>query len=88
MDGLDLTLKNLGPCNFRIFGGGDATYYESYDKDDLVWGVEATGWFRFLVDRLLNILMYWTPAVRRGGAFAGSQAAGAPGYAHNCFYVK
>ena len=50
MDGLDLTLKNVGPVNIRVFGGGDATYYESYDKDDLVWGVEATG--LFLQDRL------------------------------------
>jgi len=45
MDGLDLQFKNVGPFNFRVFGGGDATYYEAYDKDDLVWGVEVNGLF-------------------------------------------
>jgi hypothetical protein len=45
MDGLDLTFKNVGPVNFRIFGGGNTTYYESYDADDLIWGAEITGLF-------------------------------------------
>jgi hypothetical protein len=45
MDGLDLVLNNVGPLNFRLFGGGDATYYEDYDKSDLVWGAEVNGLF-------------------------------------------
>ena len=45
MDGLDLTLKNIGPVSFRLFGGGDATYYNDYDSDDLIWGAEAKGLF-------------------------------------------
>ena len=32
MDGLDLVLNNIGPFNFRVFGGGDATFYEDYDQ--------------------------------------------------------
>jgi len=45
MDGLDLVLNNVGPLSFRLFGGGDATYYEDYDQDDLVWGAEVNGIF-------------------------------------------
>jgi hypothetical protein len=45
MDGLDLVLNNVGLFNFRLFGGGDATYYEDYDQDDLVWGAEINGLF-------------------------------------------
>ena len=45
MDGLDMTFNNIGPVNFRLFGGGDATYYEDYDKDDLLWGAEVYGLF-------------------------------------------
>ncbi len=60
MDGIDLTLNNVGPVNFRLFGGGDATYYEDYDKDDLIWGAEANG--SFLQKRLklgLSYLQKW-----------------------------
>ena len=45
MDGLDLVFNNIGIFNFRLFGGGDATYYEDYDQDDLVWGAEVSGLF-------------------------------------------
>jgi hypothetical protein len=45
MDGLDLVLNNVGLFNFRLFGGGDTTYYEDYDQDDLVWGGEVNGLF-------------------------------------------
>jgi hypothetical protein len=60
MDGLDLNFNNLGPLNFRVFGGGDATYYEDYDQDDLVWGAEVNG--LFLQDSLnlgLSYLQKW-----------------------------
>lgn len=45
MDGLDLKLNRVGPVSLRFFGGGDATYYEDYDKDDLIWGAEINGLF-------------------------------------------
>ncbi|KPK27954.1 MAG: hypothetical protein AMJ61_03960 [Desulfobacterales bacterium SG8_35_2] len=60
MDGLDITFNNVGPLNFRFFGGGDATYYESYDKDDLLWGAEVYG--LFLQNRLnlgLSYMQKW-----------------------------
>jgi hypothetical protein len=60
MDGLDLTFNNVGPVNFRLFGGGDATYYEDYDKSDLVWGAEVNG--LFIQDRLnlgLSYMQTW-----------------------------
>jgi hypothetical protein len=60
MDGLDLVLNNVGHFNFRFFGGGDATYYEDYDKSDLVWGAEVRGFF--LQERLdlgLSYLQTW-----------------------------
>jgi hypothetical protein len=45
MDGVDLVFNNVGPVNIRLFGGGDATYYEDYDQDDLLWGTEVYGLF-------------------------------------------
>ena len=59
MDGLDLTFKNIGPVNFRFFGGGDATYYEDYDSDDLVWGAELYGTFFTDLDLGLSYLQKW-----------------------------
>jgi hypothetical protein len=60
MDGLDLTIRNLGPIDVRFFGGGDATFYESYDADDLLWGLETSG--LFMQDRLnlgVSYLQKW-----------------------------
>jgi len=60
MDGLDLTFNNVGPVNFRLFGGGNATYYEDYDSDDLLWGAEVFG--LFMQDRLdlgLSYVQTW-----------------------------
>jgi hypothetical protein len=60
MDGLDLKFKNLGRFNFRLFGGGDATYYEDYDKDDLVWGAEVNGLFlKETLNLGLSFLQKW-----------------------------
>ena len=59
MDGLDLTFNNLGLVNFRIFGGGDATYYENYDSDNLVWGAELYGTFFTDLDLGLSYLQKW-----------------------------
>ena len=60
MDGLDLIFNGVGPFKFRLFGGGDATYYDDYDSDDLIWGAEVNG--LFLQDRLdigLSYLQTW-----------------------------
>jgi len=61
MDGLDLTFNSVGPFSIRFFGGGDVSYYESYeDYDDLVWGAELSG--LFLQDSLnlgLSYLQKW-----------------------------
>ena len=56
MDGLDLVFNKVGPFNFRLFGGGNATYYEDYDASDLIWGAEVNG--LFLQDRLNVGLSY------------------------------
>ena len=52
MDGLDLSLKNVGPLKFRFFGGGDATFYNGYDADDLMWGAEISS---ALLENKLNL---------------------------------
>jgi len=60
LDGLDLIFNKVGPFNFRLFGGGYATYYEDYDSDDLIWGAEVNG--LFLQNRLtlgLSYLQTW-----------------------------
>jgi len=60
MDGLDLTIHNLGPVSLRLFGGGDATYYEDYDSDDLMWGVEISGlYMRNRLNLGLSYLQKW-----------------------------
>ena len=56
MDGLDLNFNKVGPFNFRLFGGGNATYYEDYDSEDLIWGAEVNG--LFLQNRLNLGLSY------------------------------
>jgi hypothetical protein len=59
MDGLDLTVNNLGPVNVRAFGGGDVTYYENYDSDNLVWGAEVYGTFFNDLDLGVSYLQKW-----------------------------
>ncbi|PLX79098.1 MAG: hypothetical protein C0616_12440 [Desulfuromonas sp.] len=40
MDGLHLEYSGLGPVEIELFGGGDVSYYEGYNAEDLVFGVE------------------------------------------------
>jgi hypothetical protein len=54
MDGLLVKLKDIGPAGFRLFGGGNATYYEDYDADDLIWGAEINGHFNNSFDLALS----------------------------------
>ena len=52
MDGLNLSVRNVGPLKLRIFGGGDATFYEGYEADDLMWGAEVSS---VLLQNRLNL---------------------------------
>ena len=45
MDGLYLDYHNLGPLGVRVFGGGDVSYYDSYNAKDLIDGIELYGNF-------------------------------------------
>jgi hypothetical protein len=45
MDGLRLDYGFLDKHRFTLFGGGDVSYYEGYDEDDLIYGVELAGSF-------------------------------------------
>ncbi|MBW2185610.1 MAG: hypothetical protein JRG71_04150 [Deltaproteobacteria bacterium] len=45
MDGLHLTYHDLGPFDVTLFGGGDVAYYEGYNAEDLIGGIELSGTF-------------------------------------------
>lgn len=45
MDGLHLTYHGLGPFDVTLFGGGDVAYYEGYNAEDLIDGIELSGTF-------------------------------------------
>jgi len=40
MDGVLLKYRNLGPFSVSLFGGGDVSYYEGYNAEDLIGGAE------------------------------------------------
>lgn len=42
MDGLHLTYHDLGPFDVTLFGGGDVAYYEGYNAEDLIDGIELS----------------------------------------------
>ena len=42
MDGLHLTYHDLGPFDVTLFGGGDVAYYEGYNAEDLIGGIELS----------------------------------------------
>ncbi|MFA5517031.1 MAG: hypothetical protein WDA20_12165 [Desulfuromonadales bacterium] len=48
LDGIRLKYRNLGPLAIEVFGGGDVSFYEGYDEEDLVGGVEVSGRFKNL----------------------------------------
>lgn len=50
MDGLALDYSFLGDYQLKLFGGGDVTYYEGYNLQDVIAGVELSG--RFFDDNL------------------------------------
>jgi len=45
MDGLYLDYHDLGPLDVSLFGGGDVTYYEGYNAEDLIGGMDVSGSF-------------------------------------------
>jgi hypothetical protein len=59
LDGLDLTLRDLGPLAFEVFGGGDVSFDEDYSADDLVWGAQVNGAFPGHLDLGLSYLQKW-----------------------------
>lgn len=56
MDGLYLDYRNLGPVDITLFGGGDVSYYEGYNAEDLIVGGEIGS--RTLVDNLAASISY------------------------------
>ncbi len=48
MDGIRLKYNNLGPLAVELFGGGDVSFYEGYNAEDFVAGVEVSGRFKNL----------------------------------------
>lgn len=45
MDGLSLNYAFNKNYTARVYGGGDVTYYENYDIEDLIGGIELSGKF-------------------------------------------
>jgi len=56
MDGVRFDYSDLGPLAVELFGGGDVTYYEGYDKGDIVFGGQLSS--RKLVKNLKAALSY------------------------------
>jgi len=59
MDGLKLDYSFLGNYRASIFGGGDVNYYEGYNAQDLIGGVEIAGRFFKTLDLGLSYLQKW-----------------------------
>ncbi|BCR05996.1 hypothetical protein DESUT3_30650 [Desulfuromonas versatilis] len=59
MDGLKLDYGFLGNYRLSLFGGGDVTYYEGYNADDLIAGTELSGRFLQSLDLGLSYLQKW-----------------------------
>lgn len=59
MDGLALKINDIGPLDFRIFGGGDVKYHEIYSTADLVAGFEVAGRFFDSLDTNFSFLQRW-----------------------------
>ncbi|MEE9518527.1 MAG: hypothetical protein V3V52_15575 [Candidatus Adiutricales bacterium] len=59
MDGLALKINDIGPLDFRVFGGGDVKYHEIYSTGDLLVGFEAAGRFFNSLDLNLSYLQKW-----------------------------
>lgn len=59
MDGLKLDYGFLDNFNLTLFGGGDVTYYEGYNADDLIVGTELSGRFMDTLALGLSYVQKW-----------------------------
>ena len=59
MDGLNVKYRNLGPVDVTLFGGGDVSYYEGYNADDLIVGGEVETTLFDMADLGLSYLQKW-----------------------------
>src|SRR5690606_14280423 len=59
MDGLKLDYGFLDNFNLSLFGGGDVTYYEGYNADDLIVGTELSGRFMDTLALGLSYVQKW-----------------------------
>jgi hypothetical protein len=59
MDGLKLDYGFLDNYRLSLFGGGDVTYYEGYNADDLIVGTEIAGRFLDTLNLGLSYLQKW-----------------------------
>lgn len=59
MDGVRFKYRNLGPLAVELFGGGDVSFYEGYNAEDLVGGVEVSGRFLTNLDLGLSYVQKW-----------------------------
>jgi hypothetical protein len=59
MDGLQLDYGFLDNFKLRLFGGGDVTYYEGYNAEDLIVGTELSGRFLESLSLGLSYLQKW-----------------------------
>jgi hypothetical protein len=58
-DGIRLKYRGIGPFAVEVFGGGDVSFYEGYDADDLVGGVEVSGKFLKNLDLGVSYVQKW-----------------------------
>lgn len=59
MDGLYLSYRNLGPFGGKLFGGGDVSYYEGYNSEDLIVGGELYAQFLENLNLALSYVQKW-----------------------------
>ncbi len=59
MDGLALKINDIGPLDFRVFGGGDVKYHEIYSIGDFLVGFEAAGRFFTSLDLNWSYFQKW-----------------------------
>jgi hypothetical protein len=59
MDGLKLDYGFADNYRLSLFGGGDVTYYEGYDAEDLIAGAEIAGRFLKTLDLGLSYVTRW-----------------------------
>ncbi len=59
MDGLNLEYRDLGGFDVKLFGGGDVSYYEGYNADDLIVGGELEVSLADIADLGLSYLQKW-----------------------------